>query len=55
MDNDSMSAELKMLNKLEEEAEILEKSSLANCQASPTEDIELTGHSVYFIHYFITC
>ncbi|KAL4237730.1 Phospholipase ddhd1 [Mactra antiquata] len=31
MDNDSMSAELKMFNKLEKEAEILQKSSLVNC------------------------
>lgn len=44
MDNDSMSAELKMLNKLEQEAEILEKTSLANCQpqSSSMEDIEHT-------------
>lgn len=44
MDNDSMSAELKMLNRLEKEAEILEKSSLNNCPNSNTslEDIDKT-------------
>lgn len=42
MDDDSMSAELKMFNKLEKEAEILEKSTpLTKCPSE--EDVDHTG------------
>ena len=42
MDDEGMSAELKMFNKLEKEAEILEKtSSLTKCP--PEEDVDQTG------------
>jgi uncharacterized membrane protein (DUF106 family) len=58
MDNDSMTAELKMLNKLEKEAEILQKSSMSKCtqQTSSMEDIDHTGQTsanIFSLHTYV--
>ena len=44
MDDDTMSAELKMFNKMQKEAELIEKSSSLTQQTSTqNEDIDQTG------------